>query len=114
MSAEKDPTAVISWEPPTARVDGTALDPATEIAKYILTCGTVKTDIPPTADAGGVTMEKATILPGYGETECYMQTVDTEGQASEPSNSDTVSWMPAAPAAPTQFIYLTDGEAPAE
>jgi hypothetical protein len=95
----------LSWEPPTTRVDGTALDPATELSGYVLTCGDVSTEIPATVSGDGYPVPKAEALPGYGTHECTMIVVDTNGLRSKPSAPVEVGWT-APPSAPTELIIF--------
>jgi len=104
----QEPTTpvVIGWEPPTARVDGTALDPATELSEYRLYCAEVTTSIPATSTNGEYEIDKAQSLPGYGTFDCYLTAVDTEDRESQPSNTVALIWEPTAPNAPTTLLII--------
>ena len=101
------------WQPPTSRVDGTSLDPATELAPYELVCGqgdnAVTTNIPATGEAEQrYQVAKHEILPNYGKIPCYMVAVDLDGLKSEPSDTVTIPWAKGAPSAVTELIILTE------
>ena len=99
----------LTWTPPTERVDGAPLDPATEIAEYRLICGTVTTSIDSTVPEGNQhEVRKHESLPGYGSHDCALVVVDTDGLESEPSNSVVVEWQKSAPVAPTDLLLIVD------
>lgn len=103
--------STLTWTPPTSRVDGTPLDPATELSKYKLWCGGKETTIPATSEPNkSYAFTREEILPGYGDWECRMEAFDTNDPPlfSEPSNPVTISWRPPGPSAPTNLIYITD------
>ena len=95
----------LSWEPPTTRVDGSPLDPATELSGYELACGGVVTQIPATVSGVGYPVPKAEALPGYGNYDCSMVAIDTDGRRSDPSKPVEVGWI-APPSAPTELIIF--------
>lgn len=98
---------VVSWEPPTTRQNGDALDPETELAEYRLYCGDVVTPLqvgPETSQE----LPKSQILPGYGEHQCSITAVDTEGRESPRSEPVTVGWDMSPPSAPRRFLVITD------
>lgn len=97
----------LSWEPPTSRMDGTPLDPATELSAYRLTCGETVTEIPAVGDGTNeYPLNKAEVLPGYGNHDCYLTAVDTEGRVSPPSNTVTVLYEKVGPSQPINLIIL--------
>lgn len=98
---------ILSWSPPTTREDGTPMDPATELAPYELICGDKVTSIP-AAGTGEQEFEvtKYQILPAYGDTECFMVAIDTDGLRSTESNRVTITWLQSAPMAPTNLIII--------
>ena len=99
----------LTWTPPTERVDGTPLDPATEIAEYRLICGTVTTSIDATVVEGNQhEVAKHEILPGYGSHDCALTAVDADGLESEPSNNVAVEWHKSAPVAPTDLLLIVE------
>lgn len=99
----------LSWEPPTTRVDGTPLDPVTELAPYELVCGDVVTEIPATNEGPQeYEVTKHEILPDYGTTECYLIAVDTDGLRSEPSNAVSINWERTSPARPTNLLIIVE------
>ena len=99
----------LTWTPPTTRVDGTPLDPAAELAPYELVCGEVTTTIPATGDQEqAYQVRKHEILPGYGETGCYMVAVDKDGLKSEPSEMVYLTWEKGAPSAVTNILIITE------
>jgi len=95
----------LSWEAPTSRMDGSPLDPATELSGYELTCGDVVTAIPATVEGNGYPVAKADALPGYGNYDCSMVAIDTENRRSPPSDPVEVEWI-AGPSAPTELIIF--------
>lgn len=99
----------LSWTPPTDRVDGTPLDPMTEIAEYRLDCGGVVTSIESTVEAGHqYEVRKHEVLPDYGSHECVLMAVDTDGLVSEPSNAVIIEWQKTAPRAPTDLLVIVE------
>jgi len=96
----------LSWEPPTSRVDGQPLDPATELSEYRFYCAEVTTSIPATSTNGEYEIDKAQSLPGYGTFDCYLTAVDTEDRESQPSNTVALIWEPTAPNAPTTLLII--------
>lgn len=117
MAQETTTGSTLTWTPPTSRVDGTPLDPATELSFYKLWCGDKETRIPATSEPNTTyEFSREEILPGYGSYECRMEAFDTSNPPlwSEPSNAVTISWeeTPQPPRAPTNLIYITDGPAP--
>ena len=99
----------LTWTPPTERVDGTPLDPETEIAEYRLICGIVTTSIDATVTEGNQhEVAKHEILPGYGSYDCALVAVDTDGLESEPSNAVVVEWQKTAPVAPTDLLLIVE------
>ena len=106
----QEPTTpvVIGWEPPTARVDGTALDPATELSAYRLYCESADVvAIPAASNEGRYEVPLAEVFPQYGTYDCSLTAVDTEGRESARSNTVAVVWPAARPNEPTQLIILT-------
>ncbi len=102
----------LTWEPPTAREDGSPFDPATEIDRYMLQCGDQLTEIPGQTPGSGYAIDQAVILPGPGPGvyDCTLAVVDTGGLVSGPSKPVSVAWETPpqlAPKAPTSFIMLT-------
>jgi hypothetical protein len=103
----------LTWTPPTTRVDGTPLDPATELAPYELVCGqgdnAVTTNIPATGEAEQrYQVAKHEILPNYGEIPCYMVAVDLDGLKSEPSETVYLTWEKGAPSAVTNILIIKE------
>jgi len=99
----------LTWTPPTTRVDGTPLIPETELAPYELVCGEVTTTIPATGEQDqSYQVRKHEILPGYGETGCYMIAVDTDGLKSEPSETVYLTWEKGAPSAVTNILIIKE------
>lgn len=87
----------LTYEPPTARVDGTALPPA-EIANYRLTW-TVKGVVQPDRLIPGGTSTAYTLDTGAltGRTCVILRTVDTDGLESDPSNQSCRNAKPNTP-----------------
>lgn len=84
----------MSWDHPALRTDGTAL-PLDQIAETRFYCdGEFAAAFPAPAEAGQLEL-------GLGTHECYATTVDTDGQESDPSNSITVTVLPARPSPPS-------------
>ena len=99
----------LTWNPPTERADGTPLDPMTEIAEYRLVCGEVVTSIEPTVARGDqYELTKHEVLPGYGEHECHMTAVDTDGLESEPGGTVVLRWEQVEPRAPTDVLVIVE------
>lgn len=101
------------WQPPTTRVDGTPLDPVTELAPYELVCGqgdnAVTTEIPATGEAEQrYQVSKHEILPDYGDIPCYMVAVDLDGLKSAPSDTVVIPWAKSAPSAVTEILILAE------
>ena len=105
LAQAADTELQLSWEAPTSRVDGSPLDPATELSGYELTCGDVVTAIPATVEGNGYPVAKADALPGYGNYDCSMVAIDTENRRSPPSDPVEVGWI-AGPSAPTELIIF--------
>ena len=101
-------SATLTWEPPTSRVDGTPLDPATEISEYRLTCGDTVTPIPATMTGQEYEVAKHEILPGYGTYDCFLTAVDTDGLVSMPSNAVILEWTKQPPSAPTNLLIIRE------
>ena len=103
----------LSWEPPTEREDGSALDPATEIESYTLVCegaANLEHSIPGLSATGEYDAPYADVFPDHGEYTCRLNAVDTDGRVSDLSaESVTINWTPSAPRTPTNFMRLTDG-----
>lgn len=99
----------LSWTPPTQRADGTPLDPMTELAEYRLVCGDVVTSIAPTvAEGEQYELTKHEVLPGYGDNQCYLTAVDTDGLESQPSETFVLNWQKAPPMSPTNVIIIVE------
>lgn len=106
----------ISWTPPTERVDGTPLDPATEISKYDFQCAlegsedgyTIQIDIPGQTDDGAWEAQLSDIFPQYGSYDCRMAAVDMDGLYSDfvYVENGPVVYEPVKPKAPTSLMIL--------
>jgi hypothetical protein len=97
----------LSWEPPTTRVDGQTLDPATELAEYRLYCEGLDTVAIPAATSNGeYEVPKTNIFPGYGAYDCGLTAVDTEGLESTMSNMVVIPWEKTKPNAPTNLLII--------
>ena len=97
----------LSWEPPTTRVDGQPLDPATELDEYRLYCdGLDAVAIPSATSNGEYEITKDQLFPGYGEYDCGLTAVDTEGLESAMSNMVVIPWEKTAPSAPTNLLII--------
>ena len=104
----------VSWEPPTARLDGLPIDPATEISHYTLKCATSESGpfedgyhIPGMTPDGTHAAALVDVFPGgYGDYWCVMTATDTGGQESGPSNVAAFSWQAPEPGAPTQLLII--------
>ena len=106
----------ITFDPPTDRVDGTPLDPATEIAEYALYCHAQGTEGPPgedvltipgLTDTGVYETTYDSFLPEKGRYDCAMTAIDTDGRESSQSDVVEVSWLDA-PGTPTNVIILVE------
>ncbi len=75
-------------------MDGTPLAPE-EIGEYRLKCGDVVTTIQPGQTE--YVIEKHKALPGYGDNQCHMTVVDTEGLESAPSNEVQIDYQKQPP-----------------
>lgn len=97
----------LSWEAPTTRVDGVALD-ISELSHYNLYCGDlgVVTKIPATTPTGEYEVPKMELFPDYGMYTCNMTAVDTEGLESMPSNSVDIFWDAVNPSSPTNLLII--------
>jgi len=97
---------VLSWEPPTTRQNGQTLDPATELAEYRLYCGEKTTAL--SIDAENTRkLPKSQILTGFGEHQCSITAVDTDGRESLRSEPVSITWEQAPPSPPRQFLIIT-------
>jgi len=78
-----------TWTPPTQRVDGTALDPATEIDAYILRC--TKDGVPSFDATIGVGAQNRWNVTqgtfGTGTWVCALYARDLEARTSDPSGA---------------------------
>ena len=100
---------VLSWEPPTTRQNGQALDPATELAEYRLYCGEIVTVLPSSASGQSYEVASSKILPGYGQHQCSITAVDTDGRESQKSKAVAVTWEQSPPSAPLRFLVIRAG-----
>ena len=109
-----DATSQLTWEPPTERVDGTALT-AQEIAEYrvyyavdgIVTTDSTMVTIGPDATSESVTID---LTPRQDEytVNFAITTVDTDGRESalsEPASKTFKVSSPAAPNPPTSLTF---------
>ena len=97
----------LSWEPPTTRVDGQTLDPATELAEYRLYCeGLDAVAIPSATSNGEYEITKDQLFPGYGKYDCGLTAVDTEGLESTMSNMVVIPWEKTKPNVPTNLLII--------
>lgn len=104
----------IQWDPPTERVDGSALDPATEIAAYNFMCGVdaggpfdqVDYRIPGTETDGVYEVAGDTVFPEYGDYQCVLTAEDQYGQESMHSEVVAVEYLPPEPGQPTNVIVF--------
>jgi hypothetical protein len=90
-----------TWQPPTQRMDGTAL-PQTEIREYKIYCDG---DPAPVWTQENVPLNTDTwVAPdgtfALGTHVCFATTVDTTGQESDPSNTVNFTVTPERPNAP--------------
>lgn len=76
---------VLKWIPPTTRVDGTPLDPATDIRSYKIYYGTESGKYTTNIDVGNVTTFTVTNL-AKRKYFFVVTTVDTDGDESVYSN----------------------------
>ena len=105
----------LSFDPPVEREDGTALDPATEIAEYVVYCRDRNGDSFPDTGYGipGLTNEGehettyTDLLGEPGRYECAMTAVDTDGRESDYSNVIGVTWL-TPPGRPTNIIIIRE------
>lgn len=97
----------LSWEPPTTRVDGKALD-ISELSHYNLYCGDlgIVAEIPASTSTGEYEVPKLELFPDYGMYSCHMTAVDTEGLESMPSNTVDIFWDPVNPSSPTNLLII--------
>lgn len=97
----------LSWQPPTERVDGTPMNPASELREYRLTCGDRVTVIPPLMPSEQpYQFLYHEVLPGYGAFQCFMTSVDIDGLESPGSEPIELAWRPSPPMAPTNLIVI--------
>ncbi len=98
----------LSWEPPTTRVDGTPLDPVTDLSNYFFKCdGGIAISIPAVGDGTNTyPLTKRDIFPDYGTYDCWMTAVSTEQLESSPSNIVTIPYDPTKPNSPINLIIL--------
>lgn len=114
--AEESGTVTFQWEPPTERVDGTPLDPATEIGFYELRCWDVETpgeyttlEIPGQSEGGSYTSAMADLFPDYGHYECELSAVDNYGVYSDfvlAQGETPLPYLPPKPGSPTNVLIL--------
>ena len=103
----------IEFDPPTSREDGTALDPATEIAHYTVYCRAGDTypdtgyEIPGQTETGEHATTYESLLAERGRYTCAMTATDTDGRESQRSNEVELSWLDQ-PGEPTSVIIVTD------
>jgi len=106
LSKSLGDTATLSFGIPITRENGKIL-PYEEIGKFELLCGDRATVITKEDAQDGVhVVPTVDMLPGYGDYECVMTVVDTDGVSSKPSDSVLVSWEAVAaptPRAPTEL-----------
>lgn len=109
-------STTIEFDPPTTRVDGTALDPATEIDHYDLYCrnkdaeqfaGDGVLEIPGLTEQGQHETTYSEFLPEKGRYDCALTATDTDGRESDYSEIAEVSWLDA-PGEPTNVIIVTE------
>lgn len=113
VSAESPMT--LSFDPLVEREDGTALDPATEIADYMVYRRAEGGDdwpdtgygIPGLTDNGEHETTYADLLGERGRYECAMTAIDTDGLESARSNVIEVAWV-APPGSPTNLIIIRE------
>lgn len=94
-----------TWQPPTQRMDGSAL-PQAEIREYKIYCDG---DPLPVWTQENVPLNTDTwIAPdgtfSVGTHSCFATTVDTEGQESDPSNTVNFTVTPERPNAPVLAV----------
>lgn len=115
FAQESDPVEVtVTWDPPTQRLDGLPMDPATEISHYTLLCATDEAgpfeggyQIPGLTPDGTHAAALTDVFPdGYGDYWCVLTATDTDGRESGPSNVATFRWAPASPGSPTQLLII--------
>jgi len=97
----------LTWTAPDTREDGKPLAPE-EIESYLLNCGGPEITIPALTADGSYEIIRSDVLPGYGEHECTLSAVDTDGLTSKPSNTAAINWPAAPPSAPTMLIIIKD------
>ena len=99
-------TATLSFSIPETRENGDVLE-YIEIKEFEAVCGNKTTVVTKEQAQDGVhVLPTAELLPGYGEYECVMSVVDTDGLRSKPSNVAIVSWeavVDPVPRAPTDL-----------
>lgn len=89
-------TKEFTWTNPTERHDGSAFDPATELAETRIYCNG---DRSPTFVVPGPADTFTANLPA-GSHVCYATAVDNDGLESDASNSVTFTILPARPKPP--------------
>lgn len=107
--ADRDWTrATLQWVPPTTRIDGKELDPATELKEYRLYCSGQRVAIIQATGENERTFKKSELFSevGYGRHECAMTAVDTENRESAYSNTVEIPWFEQKPEAPTELIFI--------
>ena len=106
----------LEFTPPTTRVDGTPLDPATELDTYTVYCRAQASDaawpdsgytFPAQEPAGEHETTYETLLGERGRYECAMTVTDTDGRESDRSESVEFAWL-SQPEAPTSVIIVTE------
>lgn len=103
----------LRFDPPTERVDGTALDPETEVEHYTVYCATYPDgeypdtgyQIPGLTETGEYETTFEALLGAHGRYRCAMTATDTDERESELSEEVTVFWL-AAPGRPTNVIIV--------
>lgn len=105
-------TATITWEPPTQRTDGSALDP-TEIDGYVFSCRIGEEEhadllvIPNGETPSATALYDDLFGETYGEYLCALRTVDTQGLESPLSNEVVVTYF-AGPEAPENLEIIPE------
>ena len=111
-------SVTLSWDPPTERVNGDALDPVTEIANYDLRCAlqdtaewTATVVVPGLSADGQFSAPLADVFPEFGRYDCEMAAVDTFGIYSDYTivQNGPVEWLPGKPKGPTNLLILFGG-----
>lgn len=106
----------LGWTPPTERMDGSPLDPVTEISQYDLQCYVsggpgdivVTETIPGQTKVGEFETNMGDLFPRYGSYACELRAVDNAGRASDwvLAEGGPIVYQPQPPRAPTSVLIM--------